>query len=476
MSEFEYANEVECISFNNLVGLFESSDNPTIGGGYAGPSGSLLIRHTGATELWQKQSDLDTDWIRIATGNDLASLSGAINILSGDITFLSGITDILSGNIDTLSADLSALSASLPSTLAEVLAEGNQTGGEHIDFTSGSIIFAQDNGLDIISQSVRMKHGSNVSLDLIVTATDGDVISGNPRIVLSPALGVSGEISIENGSESGWGVGSIVENLIIGTHGTNGLQLATDSDIKVSILDDARVNAIVLSGGNLQLNDFVFPLVDGISGDVLVTDGNHNLSFASISGNSVEEIDDLTDVDTTTYSPTTGDVLRFDGTNWIPSSAPSLSGVPVSNNILYAYDGSIQPLLGISTFQIVTFDTLPVMEGWSYSAGTFTSISGGAFMGTFDFNVEKAGGGNVQVTIVIKKNGIEIPGSHNGMDITSNNTAFSISRTVLFLTSPNDTLTFEIAGNSLTAGIIPPPAIGGVNTPVGCSILIRKIL
>lgn len=331
MSEFDNANEVECISFNNVVGLFEGSVNPTLGAGFEGPSGSVLIRHADSPEIWQKQSDIDTDWILIATGNDLVSLSGAIDILSGDITFLSGA-------IDSLSSD--------------VVSNTN-----NIAINSGAII---NNTTNIASNSA-------------------DIID------------LSGQIS-----------------------GT-------------------------VSGG-------------------------------------VEFIDDLLDVDTSTYIPTTGDFLRWNGNDWIPSSSPEVTGIPVSNNLVYAYDTLIQTLNAINIFQIITFDNIVVAEGWSYSAGNFTSDTGGAFMATFEFNVEKNGGGNVEVAVKANQNGTEIAGSHNGMDVTSNNTAFSVSRTFLFITEPNDVINFLMAGNNTTARLVPAPTVGGINTPTGATLLIRRIV
>lgn len=41
------------------------------------------------------------------------------------------------------------------------------------------------------------------------------------------------------------------------------------------------------------------------------------VGFWSAAGGATE-LDDLTDVDTTTTAPTTDDLLRFDGTNWVP--------------------------------------------------------------------------------------------------------------------------------------------------------------
>ena len=56
--------------------------------------------------------------------------------------------------------------------------------------------------------------------------------------------------------------------------------------------------------------------------DVLKWDGT---KFIAGVGSTVGSIDDLSDVDTTTDAPAAGDMLQFDGTNWVP--APLIPGV-----------------------------------------------------------------------------------------------------------------------------------------------------
>jgi hypothetical protein len=238
--------------------------------------------------------------------------------------------------------------------------------------------------------------------------------------------------------------------------------IANDKDLDLGTGDLISSGAIIAG--------LTYPLSDGNPSDVITTDGAGNLSLTTLG------IDDLSDVDTSTDIPVSGDFLRYINGQWVPSSSPSLTGIPASNNLVYAYDTTIQPLAAINIFQIVTFDSIPVEEGWTYSAGNFTAQLGGAFMGTFEFNVEKNGGGNVECAVKVNKNGTEIAGSHNGMDITSNNTAFSISRTLLFTAMPGDIINFLFAANSTTARILPAPTPGGINTAVGATLLIRRVI
>ena len=58
-------------------------------------------------------------------------------------------------------------------------------------------------------------------------------------------------------------------------------------------------------------------------------------------GGGASSIDDLTDVDTATASPATGQVLAWNGTNWIPVSPTS--GGPISLNDIVDVDTASSP-------------------------------------------------------------------------------------------------------------------------------------
>ena len=61
---------------------------------------------------------------------------------------------------------------------------------------------------------------------------------------------------------------------------------------------------------------YLVPATDGTSGQVLSTDGSGTLSWTSNAG--VSSIDELSDVDTSTATPSTGQVLVWNGTTWVP--------------------------------------------------------------------------------------------------------------------------------------------------------------
>ncbi len=70
--------------------------------------------------------------------------------------------------------------------------------------------------------------------------------------------------------------------------------------------------------GALTAGGLTYPSSDGQSGEFLQTDGSGNLSWQS-AGNSAISIDALTDVDVTSNAPQNNQVLKWNGTNWVPS-------------------------------------------------------------------------------------------------------------------------------------------------------------
>ena len=60
------------------------------------------------------------------------------------------------------------------------------------------------------------------------------------------------------------------------------------------------------------------PNTDGSANEVLKTDGSGNLDWVAQSGGGASSIDGLSDVDTSTSSPSTGDLLQWNGSNWVP--------------------------------------------------------------------------------------------------------------------------------------------------------------
>jgi hypothetical protein len=130
-----------------------------------------------------------------------------------------------------------------------------------------------------------------------------------------------------------------------------------------------------------------------------------------------------------------------------------------------------------NTFVPIYFSTNGQIDGWAHSEGTsvFTCNQDSQYAATVEFNVEKSGSGSPEVEIRSTLDGTEIPGSHNGMDITSNNTAFSISRTFLFNADAGEDFVVEIATDKTTVSIVPAPSPAGADTPISATLTIRRL-
>lgn len=148
--------------------------------------------------------------------------------------------------------------------------------------------------------------------------------------------------------------------------------------------------------------NLVFLALDGnittLGVDVYARNVEGDLSTV-LSGNTavgdyrVAKIDDLTDVDTTTTAPTTGQFLEWDGTNWIPNSisidemtdVDTTTAAPTTGQFL-EWDGTNWIPNDIYMTEIFDVDlvTTPIQDGevlvWDNGAGKFVPGVGAAYI------------------------------------------------------------------------------------------------
>ena len=72
-------------------------------------------------------------------------------------------------------------------------------------------------------------------------------------------------------------------------------------------------------------------------------------------------------------------------------------------------------------------------------------------------------------------NGSEIVGSHQGIDITSNNTTFSLSRSFLFNATAGDEFIVAFASSTSNVDIVPAPDPTGTVTAVASAVTIARL-
>jgi hypothetical protein len=206
-------------------------------------------------------------------------------------------------------------------------------------------------------------------------------------------------------------------------------------------------------------------------------DGTSWVTFvdaANITTTPLGSIDEHSDVDTTTITPIVGDSFIYDGSNWVPSSTSSES----SNNYIFSYKIGTQSIgAPTNTWKDVTFDINGEINGWVHTptSADFVVPATSLYAMTVEMNVEKSSGGSPSLAIRVVLDGALVAGSHNGMDITSNNTTFQTSRTLLFNATAAQVLKIQVASSATSTSITPPPDPVGGGTPSSAAITIRRL-
>ncbi len=185
-------------------------------------------------------------------------------------------------------------------------------------------------------------------------------------------------------------------------------------------LDDTPANYTGAGGTVLKVNagetavEFVTNSVENLS-DVVITSiqGDDYLKWDSTNSQWVNSapqtiaIDDLSDVDTTTSSPTSGQVLAWDGTNWVPATNTSPSSTDDlaegSTNLYYTNaradariaaasfdDLSDVNVTGVTDGQIITWDD----TAGEWQASNLPTGVDGTFTGLTDTPANYTGAGN----------------------------------------------------------------------------------
>tara|TARA_B100001250_G_scaffold33512_1_gene27200 strand:+ start:118 stop:2268 length:2151 start_codon:yes stop_codon:yes gene_type:complete len=109
--------------------------------------------------------------------------------------------------------------------------------------------------------------------------------------------------------------GSNAFALTIKSNTTNALKVKNDGNITVA----GNLTSGSLTSSGLINNGLTYPTADGSANQVLSTNGSGTLSWQTINNAGIA-IDALTDVDTSTTAPQNGEVLKWNGTNWVPGT------------------------------------------------------------------------------------------------------------------------------------------------------------
>ena len=217
------------------------------------------------------------------------------------------------------------------------------------DLLEGELLYAKDEDkLYMVEGGVLVPMGADLAASSIDELSDVDTSTVAPT---------DGQALVWNNANGEWEPGDKIAALSEDT----APQLTNDLDVNNTIITNSQTNgpvsvaangtgAFVVRGNtnsakivlNCEANthgvsisspphsaaatyDLVLPTSAGSANQVLETDGAGNLAWVDQTA-PAGSIDDLTDVDTSTVAPVNGDVLEWDGTNWVPA-APTPGGV-----------------------------------------------------------------------------------------------------------------------------------------------------
>jgi len=99
----------------------------------------------------------------------------------------------------------------------------------------------------------------------------------------------------------------------------------TNADADNALIYGEFDNDILRINGQLQIHNttgtgFALPTADGTANQIIQTDGSGQLSWIASPVSATGSVDLHSDVDTSTSTPTIGQLLKWNGTNWVPAN------------------------------------------------------------------------------------------------------------------------------------------------------------
>ena len=219
-------------------------------------------------------------------------------------------------------------------------------------------------------------------------------------------------------------VGDHNSDVTISSYGTGNLTLNTHTGTNSGIIrinqgNNGNIEITPDGTGSIVLDGLNWPQADGTNGQVLATNGTGTLSFTTISSGS-STLDELTDVVITT--PATGEILIYNGTDWINGDAgidavqddtePTLGGdLDVNGNkIASSANGDIEIEPNGTGNLVLDGLTWPQADGTNGQVLTtdgagnlsFTTVSGGSGLANIveDLTPQLGGDLDVQANII----------------------------------------------------------------------------
>ena len=255
------------------------------------------------------------------------------------------------------------------------------------------------------------------------------------------------------------------------THPTTNFDLLTQFPLER--LRDSASLAAALAGGTITLLDEVGTRVVLLT-DFYVKPIKNNYTATTVPGVSNDAVAGYRRG--SEWLNTTTNILyscAFAGAGaaiWYPMTRPNVT------DFVFASSTNTQALVAINTYQDLTFSVNNFITGWTHTVGTgvFTCARTAAYFCTLAVTVEKAGSGSPEAAIRAIFNNVEIVGSHFGMDVTSNNTSFAMSRAFYFNAVADQVLRPQWTSSNTSVSVVTAPNPGG-STAISAGITIAPV-
>ena len=294
------------------------------------------------------------DYIRFPSKNN--SERDVLNVLNGSVIYNNGDNQLQMyqdgqwlpvGGVRNI-GDLLDVDLSTPAGDGQILSY-SASGGRWVPTTitaSGSVqqnssLFVQNNSTPLGSGNLDFNSATNVLTYTPPDITNFITTEVDPLFTASPASGILlshitnwtqaynwgdhssvGYLQATNTEKANWN-----EAYSWGDHASAGyLTVETDTLDSVTGRGATTINNITV--GQLTAGGLTYPNTNGTIGQVLTSDGAGNVTWQNAAtgggGSGAQQLDQLTDVSLTT--PTSGQVLYFNGTNWTNGASSGGSG------------------------------------------------------------------------------------------------------------------------------------------------------
>lgn len=150
---------------------------------------------------------------------------------------------------------------------------------------------------------------------------------------------------------------------------------------------------------------------------------------------------------------------------------------PGGDDFFFAFDTTTQTNPNVATFQSINFNTNGANAGtWQHTGGTSQFICGNTGTYLFGYFVTTSSPEiATDVALRLALNGVQIPGSHMGIQVAAINTEQDLGKTLIADINANDIIQVQFAGEVQNVRIFPHfPATTGT-TGVSASLSINKI-